>query len=63
LGDSKDSLEQSGWYGDNAGSEPIDSNNLFVESKGKLKKYVDDLIANGNMPHPVGRKKPNAWGR
>jgi formylglycine-generating enzyme required for sulfatase activity len=20
------------------------------------------LIANGNMPHPVGRKKPNAWG-
>jgi formylglycine-generating enzyme required for sulfatase activity len=62
LGDSKDSLEQARWYGDNAGSEPIDSNNLFVESKGKLKKYVDDLIANGNTPHPVGRKKPNAWG-
>ena len=20
------------------------------------------LIANGNTPHPVGRKKPNAWG-
>jgi formylglycine-generating enzyme required for sulfatase activity len=62
LGDSKDSLDQAGWYGDNAGSEPIDSSKLLVESEGKLKKYVDDLIANGNMPHPVGRKKPNAWG-
>jgi hypothetical protein len=62
LGDSKDGLDQAGWYGDNAGSEPIDSNKLFVESEGKLKKYVDALIANGNTPHPVGRKKPNAWG-
>jgi formylglycine-generating enzyme required for sulfatase activity len=62
LGDSNDSLDQAGWYGDNAGSEPIDSSKLFVESEGKLKKYVDELIANGNTPHPVGRKKPNAWG-
>jgi formylglycine-generating enzyme required for sulfatase activity len=62
LGDSKDSLDQAGWYGYNAGSEPIDSSKLLVESEGKLKKYVDDLIANGNTPHPVGRKKPNAWG-
>ncbi len=62
LGDSKDSLDQAGWYGYNAGSEPIDSSKLFVESEGKLKKYVDDLIANRNMPQPVGRKKPNAWG-
>ena len=62
LGDSKDSLDQAGWYGYNAGSEPIDSSKLFVESEGKLKKYVDELIANGNTPHPVGRKKPNAWG-
>jgi len=39
-GDSKDSLDQAGWYGDNAGSETIDSGKLFVESEGKLKKYV-----------------------
>jgi len=62
VGGSKDSLEQAGWYGDNTESKPIDSGKLFVESEGKLKKYVDALIANGNTPHPVGRKKPNAWG-
>jgi formylglycine-generating enzyme required for sulfatase activity len=62
LGDSKDSLDQAGWYGDNAGSGTIDSGKLFVESEGKLKKYVDALIANGNTPHPVGRKQANAWG-
>jgi formylglycine-generating enzyme required for sulfatase activity len=61
-GDSKDSLEQAGWYGDNAGSKPIDSAEKFREAKGNIKQYALGLMANGNTPHPVGRKKPNAWG-
>ena len=61
-GDNKDSLEQAGWYGDNAGSKPIDSEERFREAKGNIKQYALGLIANGNTPHPVGRKKPNAWG-
>jgi formylglycine-generating enzyme required for sulfatase activity len=61
-GDSRFSLDQSGWYGDNAGSQPIDSAEKFREAKGNIKKYALGLMANGNTPHPVGRKKPNAWG-
>ena len=59
-GDSKESLEQAGWYGDNAGSKPIDSAEKFREAKGNIKQYALGLMANGNTPHPVGRKKPNA---
>jgi len=61
-GDSKNRLEQAGWYRDNAGSKPIDSEKKFREAKGNIKQYALGLIANGNTPHPVGRKKPNAWG-
>jgi formylglycine-generating enzyme required for sulfatase activity len=61
LGDSKDSLDQAGWYGDNSGSKPIDSEEKFRETKGNIKQYALGLMANGNTPHPVGRKKPNAW--
>ena len=61
-GDSKDSLDQAGWYGDNAGSKPIDSEEKFREAKGNIKQYALGLIANGNTPHPVGKKKPNDWG-
>ena len=61
-GDSKDSLDQAGWYGDNAGSKSIDSEEKFREAKGNIKQYALGLIANGNTPHPVGRKKPNACG-
>ena len=61
-GDSKDSLDQAGWYGDNAGSKPIDSEEKYREAKGNIKQYALGLIANGNTPHPVGKKKPNDWG-
>ena len=61
FGDSKDSLDQAGWYGDNAGSKPIDSEEKFREAKGNIKQYALGSMANANNPHPVGRKKPNAW--
>jgi hypothetical protein len=50
LGDSKDSLDQAGWYGDNAGSKPIDSEEKFREAKGNIKQYALGLLANGNTP-------------
>ena len=48
--------------GTTLGSKPIDSEEKFREAKGNIKQYALGLIANGNTPHPVGKKKPNAWG-
>ena len=48
--------------GTTLGSKPIDSEEKFREAKGNIKQYALGLIANGNTPHPVGMKKPNAWG-
>ena len=33
----------------------------FGRPKGNIKQYALGLMANANTPHPVGRKKPNAW--
>ena len=40
---------------------PIDSEEKFREAKGNIKQYALGSMANANTPHPVGRKKPNAW--
>jgi len=47
------------WYGDNSGSQQIDSAALFQNNK---VKYASRLLANGNGTHPVGQLRPNAWG-
>ena len=46
------------WYADNSGTRPIDSAAMF---KSDQANYTRRLYENGNGPHPVGQKQPNAW--
>jgi sulfatase modifying factor 1 len=52
-------LEEIAWYADNAGRTPLDGTRLFATDQ---KNYWKRLGENGNQPHPVGGKRPNAWG-
>jgi formylglycine-generating enzyme required for sulfatase activity len=47
------------WYADNSGRKPMISEALSHED---LTKYPKRLFSNGNGPHDVKQKKPNAWG-
>jgi outer membrane protein assembly factor BamB len=52
-------LEEIAWYGDNAGRERIDTQKIAQEQRGDFNVI---LGKNGNQPHRVGTKKPNAFG-
>jgi len=52
------SLDAIAWYADNSGKQPIDSTQIWRKDQAN---YAGRLSANGNGPHPVGRKEPNAW--
>ncbi len=52
------SLDEIAWYGDNSGNSPVDTTALWASDR---QHYAQRLYANGNGPHPVGQKKPNAW--
>lgn len=46
------------WYGDNSGKQHLDSTNIWkADSRGFLRRMQE----NGNGPHGVGVKEPNAW--
>lgn len=49
-------LDAIGWYADNSGKQRVDS--IALLRAGTMHK----LFENGNRPHPVGQKQPNAWG-
>jgi len=51
-------LDKIAWYGDNSGNRRIDTTAM---SKSDPQAYTQTLHANGNGPHPVGQKEPNAW--
>jgi len=51
-------LDAIAWYADNSGRSRISSQ--AVLAKNSL-KYGAVLRANGDAPHPVARKAPNAW--
>jgi formylglycine-generating enzyme len=51
-------LDGLAWYADNGGTQRIDSAEI---SKKDLNNYFRRLLENGNGPHPVGMKQPNAW--
>jgi formylglycine-generating enzyme required for sulfatase activity len=52
-------LDAIAWYADNSGKTHIDSAALVVSARGE---YYQRLYENGNGPHPVAQKAPNAWG-
>jgi sulfatase modifying factor 1 len=51
-------LDKIAWYGDNSGNRRIDTTAM---SRSAPETYLKVLYANGNGPHPVGQKEPNAW--
>ncbi len=54
-------LDAIAWYGDNSGKERVDTTKL-IPTDGKWEGYQAKLRDNGNGPHSVGTKLPNAWG-
>ncbi|TRU94759.1 MAG: formylglycine-generating enzyme family protein, partial [Microcystis wesenbergii Mw_QC_B_20070930_S4] len=62
FGDDASELGDYGWYVNNSGKQVIDTDGILQEVGGDLHKYLERLIANSNQTHPVGQKKPNAWG-
>jgi formylglycine-generating enzyme required for sulfatase activity len=56
------SLDAIAWYADNSGRRRIDSEKMWAKPPYLLRQDGDDrLFRNGNGPHPVGQKQPNAW--
>lgn len=58
-GDDQSPLVAYAWFGNNSGSHPIDVATLWNQSPDEYFKQLQRL---GCQTHPVGRKKPNAWG-
>lgn len=52
-------LDEMGWFADNSGDARIDSANIWTTD---VAHYGDRLRANHCATHPVGKKRPNAWG-
>lgn len=65
-GDYAGTLDEMGWYANNSGVKSLDVYEIYAA---KTERYFNPqqlweqhLKPNGNQPHPVGLKKPNAWG-
>jgi formylglycine-generating enzyme required for sulfatase activity len=51
-------LDAIAWLADNSGKQRINSTELWRNDRAN---YDQRLFENGNGPHPVKRKQPNAW--
>ena len=54
-------LEEIAWYGDNSSDEHLDSHAVLRQAGSPL-KFGNAMLAMGCRSHPVGQKKPNAFG-
>jgi formylglycine-generating enzyme required for sulfatase activity len=54
-------LDKIAWYADNSGNRPLNGTALSHSDFDHPENYVGRLYANGNGPHPVAQKAPNAW--
>jgi formylglycine-generating enzyme required for sulfatase activity len=54
-------LDDTTWYGDNSGRQRIDTAALIARL-GDGDAFDKALVENGNGPHRVRQKRPNAWG-
>jgi formylglycine-generating enzyme required for sulfatase activity len=53
-------LDEMGWFGDNSGDRHFDSNDFWKKDAAHYDQRV--VTEYHCRPHPVGEKKPNAWG-
>jgi len=53
-------LDEIGWFGDNSGDQHFDSNDFWKKDAAHYDQRV--VTEYHCRPHPVGEKKPNAWG-
>ncbi len=62
-GDYAGNLDEMAWYGNNSGKKILDASNIWVnEVQRDWEKYKKRILNNGCQTHPVGQKKPNAFG-
>jgi formylglycine-generating enzyme required for sulfatase activity len=61
-GDDETRLGEYAWFGNNSGDKEIDTRAVWNRLSNTPEKYRETLLSSGCKTHPVGGKKPNAWG-